>query len=153
MHIYEMCMIHLKITWYENVRVSSKHHTVHAYICNVHDSSKNRTAVCTAVQTVHKNVLARCTVILHAGKLGEKSQSQWTGPRVFCTSHRGGLDPPYEWYVKCQSNFFRKFSEYFRKFIKKYIQPEITYRVISIFINISEIFPKIYDCYLQYVYR
>ena len=38
MHIYEICMIHLKITWYENVRVSSKHHTVHAYICNVHDS-------------------------------------------------------------------------------------------------------------------
>jgi hypothetical protein len=33
-----------KITWYENVRVrvSSKHHTVHENICNVHDSSKNR---------------------------------------------------------------------------------------------------------------
>ena len=31
--------------------------------------------------------------------------------------------------------------------------PEITYRVISIVINISEIFLKIYDCYLQYVYR
>ena len=45
MHIYEMCMIHLKITWYENVRVSSKHHTVHAYICNVHDSSKNRIVI------------------------------------------------------------------------------------------------------------
>jgi hypothetical protein len=45
MHIYEMCMIHLKITWYENVRVSSKHHTVHAYIRNVHDSSKNRIVI------------------------------------------------------------------------------------------------------------
>ena len=31
--------------------------------------------------------------------------------------------------------------------------PEITYRVISIVRCISEIFLKIYDCYLQYVYR
>ena len=83
----------------------------------------------------------------------KRHPAQWTGPRVFCTSHRGWLATHCEWYVKCQSNFFRIFSEYFRKFIKKYIQPEITYRVISIFINISEIFLQIYDCYLQYVYR
>ena len=31
-----------------------------------------------------------------------------------------------------KSNFFRNFSKYFRKVIKKYITLEITYRVISI---------------------